>query len=383
MKKLVLIDQCLFSLDTLATTWLLAKILPIEDFGIYAWGVLVLSLCLNVLNALIVQPMQVCIHATDDPKSYLRFLHFAYTYTSLFLSFVPAILFDISLGVYAFCFFWHDYARKLLLAQSALKKVLQIDSFVLGGHIVMLSIFFVMDYPHFEWIIYAVSLGYIATFGIVTPTLQAKWQEIQPYLPQHSRQSKWLLATAFLQWNASHFFTIMAGIYVGSKAVGAFRLVQSMFGVLNIILQTFENYTLPTASKLLQKSRQEAYSYIRTHNNMFFFLLLPFLMLVWLFPTSIMQVIGGKEYTPYYFVVQGMCVLYLVIFLAYPTRIMLRIELMDKIFMWGYVVSFLFSLLSFQYLLSTWNLLGVVIGLIANQCVMFLTWQYYLNRKIL
>ena len=76
-----------------------------------------------------------------------------------------------------------------------------------------------------------------------------------------------------------------------------------------------------------------------------------------------------------------MALLYFVIFIGYPIRMSIRMMLMNRQFLIGYLISFVFSLATFQYLLSVWHLKGAILGLITNQLLMLLYWQYLLIKK--
>ena len=60
----------------------------------------------------------------------------------------------------------------------------------------------------------------------------------------------------------TNFFILVAGVYLGIEALGALRLVQSFFGIINIGLQTIENYFLPKVASLYHQSVLEAKKYL-------------------------------------------------------------------------------------------------------------------------
>ena len=55
-----------------------------------------------------------------------------------------------------------------------------------------------------------------------------------------------------------------SGVFLGAQALGAFRLVQSLFGVINILFQTVENFVLPQAAEKLTRSMTESKNYIKS-----------------------------------------------------------------------------------------------------------------------
>jgi hypothetical protein len=76
-----------------------------------------------------------------------------------------------------------------------------------------------------------------------------------------------------------------------------------------------------------------------------------------------------------------MVILYFFIFLNYPSRIAIKVIVLNKIFFYGYVISFVFSVASFHFFLNYFGLSGAVLGLVFNQLVMFLYWQNQLKKN--
>ncbi|MFT5385387.1 MAG: O-antigen/teichoic acid export membrane protein, partial [Saprospiraceae bacterium] len=105
------------------------------------------------------------------------------------------------------------------------------------------------------------------------------------------------------------------------------------------------------------------------------------LSILFMFPVFFIDLAAGESYVEYAFLVKGMAVLYFVIFIGYPTRIAIRMMELNHLFFFGYVISFLFSLLSFNFLLKEWHLWGAIIGLITNQLILISFWQYALLKK--
>jgi O-antigen/teichoic acid export membrane protein len=157
--------------------------------------------------------------------------------------------------------------------------------------------------------------------------------------------------------------------------------VQSLFGVLNLLLQSFENYVLPEATRRYVASAQEAQHYLRRISSraaLFFGMVL---VPLFLFATEIIRRAGGPEYVPYAYVVRGMALLYGLIFIGYPIRIAIRVLLLNNHFFHGYLLSLVFSLLSFQYLIRYWNLGGAIAGLMLSQVIVLLYWSFVLKNK--
>ena len=396
-KSQILADQAVFSANSFIATILMARILSPSDFGIYASIILFIYLIISVLNAIIIQPLQVTLSQIKNQHSYISFS----LWTQLMLVAIISVLIEVilslnlsyltmynelglSLVIFSVGFAMHDYFRKLFLAKAKIKKALTIDVTTAIFHFGILVIaLFVFRFSLNEVILY-IGLGYVP--GLIIGFIFTKpgyvdRSEWKLYSMMHYHQSKWLLLTSLVQWWSSNLFVVASGIFLGIKALGAFRLVQSIFGVLNMLLQTFENYALPQTSRLLFTSSDKAKDYLKQisiKSSVFFGFVL---ILTFTFSKSIIILAGGTNYIEYAYVVKGMSVLYFFIFLGYPVRMAIRALVLNKHFFIGYTFSLLFSLSSFNFLLDSWNLMGAIVGLIVSQIILVSYWQFILINK--
>lgn len=391
---LVLVDQAIFSGTNFLLTLFLAQKLDIKNFGLFSTIVLVTYLVMSITNALIIQPFQVSIAKISKRKEY---------YVSLFLGLAALLLIFMFLvkllvlflpneNVYGFqsnaiiCFvvgyLLQDFFRKIFLAIANIVTVVVIDI----AFLVLISIAF---YILKNEITLCNSLLILGLANIVS-SLPGIYFIIKNYknpvswksfLQDHITQGKWLFSVAILQWGSSNFFVLISGVYLGIEALGALRLVQSFFGIINIVLQTVENYFLPKVAVLYNENVAKAKKYlleITAYGALLFGLLLSILFV---FSNEIIVQAGGNKYENYGYVVKIIAVLYFFIFLSYPVRIAVRIMVLNKIFFIGYLLSFVSSLLTFHFLLKYSGLYGAVTGLIINQIIMILYWQNQLRKK--
>jgi O-antigen/teichoic acid export membrane protein len=391
---LVLIDQGIFSGTNFLLTLFLAQKLDIKNFGLFSTIVLVTYLVMSITNALIIQPFQVSIAKISKRKEY---------YVSLFLGLAALLLLFMFLvkllvlflpneNVYGFqsnaiiCFvvgyLLQDFFRKIFLAIANIVTVVIID-------IVFLVLISIAFYALKTEITLFNSLLILGLANIVSsiPGLYfiiknyekpVSWKS---FLQDHITQGKWLFSVAILQWGSSNFFVLISGVYLGIEALGALRLVQSFFGIINIVLQTVENYFLPKVAVLYNENIAKAKKYlleITAYGALLFGILLSILFV---FSNEIIVLAGGNKYESYGYVVKIIAVLYFFIFLSYPVRIAVRIMVLNKIFFIGYLLSFVSSLLTFHFLLKYSGLYGAATGLIINQIIMILYWQNQLRKK--
>jgi O-antigen/teichoic acid export membrane protein len=389
----VFADQAISSGTTFLLTLFLAQKLDNRNFGAFSAIVLVSYLVMSITNALLIQPFQVSMSRVIEKKQYQAFLTYGLITLSVLIFFliqftVPFLEYttEFHLNVYAIsCFILgliiNDFFRKLLLGINKVRIVFAMDFLFL---LLIIIVFYWKDtnqLPNVLWIIGLSNLitalpgVYFVAKNFESPI---SWKL---FLTHHFAQGKWLLSVALLQWCSSNFFVLVSGIYLGIEALGALRLVQSFFGVLNIGLQTIENYFLPKVAAIYNENSAKAKKYlleITLFGALFFVTLLT---LFSIFSNDIIVLAGGKKYQNYGYVIRIISVLYFFIFLSYPVRIAIRILVLNKVFFYGYVLSFISSLLSFHFLLNSFGLNGAVSGLIINQIIMILFWQNQLKKN--
>ncbi|MCC6372238.1 MAG: oligosaccharide flippase family protein [Bacteroidia bacterium] len=394
-KTLVFADQIIFSGSTFFLTLAMARLLNQKEFGLFSGITLAVYLFLSVSNAIVIQPLQVSLHKIKESDAYLTFSFYLQLAVIAFFLLLVCVLFQhkaaneynlylLPVCLYLLGFILHDFFRKSFLASEQFNETLIIDLLSAFGQLVSVIYFSLLENRDFYSVLSVISLTYIPSlvFSLFKQNYTTiPFNQFTTYLSINFKQSTWLLMVSLLQWCSSNFFTLVSGLYIGLEALGAFRLAQSLFGVLNILLQTFENYVLPKASRLYSENVEYSKNYIKRITLQGAFIFIPVLFLLFLFSDQAITAIGGPTYLSYGYVIKLLAVLYAVIYIGYPIRIGIRLLVINRSFFIGYLISFLFSLISFRYLLSVGNLTGAVAGLVINQLLMLAYWQYTLKIK--
>ena len=394
---IVLADQAVFSGGSFLITILLARVLGADNFGMYASLTLFNYSVISVLNALVINPLQVSLERIDHKGSYLSFNFWSQITLVLILALGLFILLGLkmeflnslnNLGWVLVLFFigfvMQDYLRKLFLAQASVNLALLIDSITTILSFVILFLSWSFLHLDFETTILFLALAYIPSIIVsiifIKPNFHftSTWKS---YFKMHFHQGKWLVLTAITQWWSGNLFVVASGLFLGIRALGAFRLVQSLFGILNILLQTLENYALPEATRLFVTSINDAKSYLRAISIKSAAMFGVVLIVLFIFSKEVIVLAGGEQFIEYAFVVKGMTILYSFIFIGYPVRMAIRMLLLNRVFFSGYLFSLVFSLASYHFLLSNWNINGAILGLIISQIIVIIYWQYILYRK--
>lgn len=388
---LVLIDQLMYSGSNFMITIFLARLLSVTEFGLFSSVIIYTYLLLSLLSAFLIQPFQIAYATSENKNEYLQFILYSVLAAFLLISVVhfliylflpiPSISF-LTLTFFLFTYIFQDILRKTLLTKNAIHSVLIMDIFFLCS--LVISYFIIDKTINLNVALLVISISNLVSIGFgILPLLKTFQKTInwKIYLKSHWFQGKWFVSVSLLQWGNSNLIILLSGIYIGLEGLGALRLVQSFFGILNVLLQVVENYFLPKIAKLHHENKQTAKKHLikLTLNGLLLFGSI--LLLLFMFPNKAMTLAGGIQFVKYSFLVQFMAVLYLIIFLGYPIRIMIRIQLLNQSFFIGYVLSFVFTLLSFQWLLVNYSISGAVLGLILNQLIMLVYWQFQLKKN--
>ncbi|OWY20105.1 hypothetical protein C7N43_24355 [Sphingobacteriales bacterium UPWRP_1] len=393
-KAWVLADQGVVSASAFATNLLLARALGLAGFGQFSGMVLAQLFVLSLYQAATGSVYQVLYPAMAEGQrhSYHNGLFYLQAlvcgvlalagFSVVWLFALPAVfvwvVVSILLGLQ------QDYLRKVLLTQQRAKHALYIDA--LTNLLQLAALLLLWQYqtltPASAWMCIGLSfvpsvgvgIGYLRLGNPAVAPMQFAWR-------QQRQHSGWLLLTALVQWGAGNYYVVAAGWWLGAAALGALRLGQYIFGLLNVLLQALENYALPLAARHRATSPREFHRLLKTVfiNNLL--LVLPLLLVLSGFAKPILQLAGGNGYTAYSFVIYALSALYLLVALGYPVRIGIRAGLYNRQFLTGYVIAACFSLLTAPLLIQNWQLHGVLAGMFLTQLITLIYWILILKQE--
>jgi len=389
---LVFTDQLIFSGSNFLLTFLLVRKLSISEFGIFSSILLITYFLVGISNAFIVQPFQILSAKNFSKKS----LGFAFLASLVLISVFSLIIFFITflhtpataflktnlsaIIIFISAYILQDFLRKILLITDHIKIVIFIDTVFI---IVFPLIWFETSLSLWKSLYIIGIVNFAASIpGIGYLIKNADFSlKNTSFLHYYFAEGKWLLSASVLQWLSGNFFTLAAGVYLGINALGALRLVQSFFGIINVILQTIENYYLPKTAQLYYQNKNQEKKELLLKMKKAIAVLAIMIICFFTFSESLIIMLGGEKYHQYGFVIKLVSALYIVILYSYPTRISIRILEQNKAFFIGYCISFVFSVLSFHFLLKYGQLYGAVTGLAVNQVIMIVYWKIILNKK--
>jgi len=396
-KFLVIADQIIFSATSFLSTLFLARRLGVEGFGGYSAIVLFIYLLVSVSNALITGPYQVVISGREDAGRYTAQVLFLQILLNVILSLLTCVVYLagaswmklpekllMPLLLMMNGFVLQDMFRKMFIAAGKLKEVVLLDLICSVIFIALLVFSGYRDGLSVETALWCSGSAFLFSAAMGIHMLESRKLEkelIKSTLQWHLSNGRWLLMTSFLQWCSNNLWLAPAGVWVGVAALGALRLSQSLFGILNALMQVLENYAIPKAAGAYRKGKEDLRIFLNLMTKRSMLLLMPILAILLLFPRLILELAGGNTYTSYAYELQGMTILYAVIFFGYPFRIAIRVMLMNKDFFVAYCLSFVFSITLAGYLIREFQLYGVIIALIVNQLLMIAYWYHSLLKK--
>jgi O-antigen/teichoic acid export membrane protein len=394
-KFYVLADQVVVSGVSFVTNLLLAKALGLTNFGLFSMIGLVQFFCLTVSMGMTTQIFQVVYPGLNSQQkmnytSGLLMLQFIFLFLLLFVgvifySFLPLSFSSYKTLIPVACisislFLLQDAIRKILITQLFFKKAFVIDVLtnVLQLLVLVIAWYKALLTVKTAWLIIGITFIPSIIIGLLSINFSRfSLSSLQYALQLQKDKMGWMLSSNLLQWCTGYFFVIAAGWWLGAAALGALRLAQYLFGLLNVALQAMENYTLPKFAGLKDKQAE----YLATLKKQMLMLMLPLLAVLSIFSKQILILAGGESYAAYNYVIYGLSLVYILITIGYPVRIAIRSNHLNKQYFIGYILAAIFTISSAYFLLHNWQLYGVLAGLIFTQCITIGYWMVVLQHK--
>jgi len=396
-KYWVVADQVVVSASAFGTNLLLARALGLTEYGKFSIITMVQLFLLSVTMAFSSQIYQVvypALNRSKKKKFTSGMLGQQLLIAMVLLALIP-LLYAINIGtgwldnykvlmsmaIVATCFYLlQDFLRRVFIAQAKGRSAFIIDLLTNFLQIALLLAFWWLHNLNLvtAWLIIGFTfIPSVITAIILLKPVQVSISAISYAWGLQKNKMGWLMGSSVLQWGAGYFFVIAAGWFLGVAALGALRLAQYMFGLLNLLFQAIENYVVPKASTFI--GEQRAYWLVLLKKCVT--LIIPFVLVFSLFAKQIMQFAGGQAYGKYAFVIYGLSIVYLLMAVGYPVRIAIRSLHLNKEYFFAYIFSVILNLCIAPWLLKHLELYGVMAGLISNQVLIVGYWLIVLKRK--
>ncbi|MDX1348962.1 MAG: lipopolysaccharide biosynthesis protein [Putridiphycobacter sp.] len=381
------IDQGIVSGVNFLIGVLLTNFMGIETYGVFAFLWMMVLFVSSIHQAFIIAPIYTLLPKQKDTKVYfanLLGIQLLFSFiTFLSVSLIAGILIQffiphmelhngVYVGLIAAVYVLHDFLRRVFFSLKKPFKSLVVDAIGYGLQPIILLVLYSSDALTVMSAIQGVSI--VLVLGIVTGFMvYGKIQvsfKIRKTFILHWRFSKFLVGTSLLQWVSGNFFIVMSAGLLGPIAIGVIRMAQNIVGVLHVLFLAFENSIPLQASEVLMAGgKQKMMKFFAKKIKVAFFIVAVILIgIVWFSKVIIVQ-LYGTQYIDYQYVLYAFCLLYVFVFIGTFLRFIIRTLEYNKIIFYSYIATAIFSLLLAKTFVATFDILGVLLGLIISQLI--------------
>jgi O-antigen/teichoic acid export membrane protein len=381
-------DQSVVSATNFLTSVMLLRFMGLREFGIFTLAWMSVLFVNSLQSALIVAPMM-SIGPKQEEKDRPSYFGAVVFQELVLISFCFVFVFAalkassyyfrhsnlqqlaLPLAVSAFAYQAQDFVRRYFFSTRQSRRALADDAL---SYLTQLPILFLFHRAgHLNS---ATALWIMAGTSILGLLLGWFWMEPIEFHPEWIRSisrrhwsiTRWLSASALLQWTSGNLFIIAAPVYYGAAAAGVLKASQNLMGVTHVWFQGLDNVVpVETAHRLREGGANKMLAYTRSILIKWGGLTSVFTLVMAAAPGFWLRLIYGSEMVQYSYILQLYALLYIIIFMGGPLRAGLQaLEYTLPIF-WSYLAMTAFAF-AFAVPMAKWlGLSGSLIGLIGSQ----------------
>lgn len=400
--NLIFLDQVIVSGSNFLISILILRFLGIGDFGIFSFYWLLLFFVYGLQISYIVSPMftNAPKYNNDNLNLYFGGIFFQQIIFTLLVSsiilvslnFLGNFNFDYQFNDFYFQFTLaiistqlHQFIRRLLLIKKLYFRVLLSDFFTY--FLLIISLFYLnqlnlLTLAVVWWLVFFVFiLGFVANFTIIL-TLKFQFLNANKIIKENWIIGKWLLLTSLSQWFSGNLWLINAGLILGPYTFGIIRACQTLLNVLNIFFQSIENFVPRNATaKFKVGGIKEMELYLNKFTKKYLFMILLILIVIILFSKQLLNLFYGIETANYNQILIYLSLIIPIHFLQYPLNYSFRTLGKTKPIFIAYLCSAIFALLTSKFIISYFEINGLLFGLCLSQ-IIIITILYYNNHLL-
>jgi O-antigen/teichoic acid export membrane protein len=383
-----LTDQAVVSATNFLTNVMLLRFMGLREFGVFILAWMSVQFVNSLQTALIVAPMM-SISPKQEEKDrpfyfgaviFQELVLVSCCFVLVFLALQASGRFfphhnlqqlALPLAVSAFAYQSQDFVRRYFFSTRQSRRALADDAL---SYLSQLPILFLLHRAgHLNsatalWTMAGTSiLGLLPGWFWMEP-VSFDWEWIGSVSRRHWKLSRWLGASALLQWVSGNLFVIAAPVYYGAAAAGVLKASQNLMGVTHVWFQGLDNVVpVETARHLREGGVHSMLAYTRSMLIRWGGLTLLFALLMAAAPAFWLKLIYTPEMAQYGYILRLYALLYVVVFLGGPLRAGLQaLEFTVPIF-WSYLTMTAFAF-AFAVPMAKWlGLSGSLLGLIGSQ----------------
>ncbi|MCI5055472.1 MAG: lipopolysaccharide biosynthesis protein [Flavobacteriales bacterium] len=377
------VDQGLISGVSFLLTIILARLLGVEGFGVFSFIYLVLLFMSSIHQALIIKPMMTSFDEQgEDYELELKFMNSIVVSVLAIVSVIFLLLTSqlsddynlsvidcLSAGAFIFSFLQFDFTRKLSYTKDQINLALPKSLLFVLMLPLTLGLSYLFLEPNITNVLCSIAVAYLLKAGIKLRKLSVATKVFS----HHWQEGKWLLATSILQWTSGNYYLVMAAGVLGPAALGVFRIVQSLVGLLNVLMLILENVLPRQLSKV-----ENSFSFLELTQLVWGKIKGPFLLLsgavfvLSIGAETLMNVVYGENYDQSNTLILPLALMYFLVFAGTVFAIISRVIKTTKYTFLIYILNTVLALVLARPLVNSFGLLGVIIGLYTSQILCIL-----------
>ena len=389
--SVTLVDQGIVSLVNFLVSVLLVRFVGIEAFGVYSLLWMSILFIQSLQTAIIITPMMT-IGAKQLSKDKALYHGAVISHQILFSvassiilyvaiyisnSVVPQwgiIDYAIPLSLVAFLSQNQDFLRRLFFLEGRSITALVNDSICYISRLLVLFIVFISSEPSLKsvFIVMLITLFLSFSLGVMKlSTITFDYKYSIAVFKRHWKMSNWLTSSTLLMWFSGNYFVVAAGAMLGPSAVGVLRASGNIIGMFNVLFLGLENIIPQSFSKhYLLAGSSGLRSYLMKVVFIGGALTTLVSILLSFFSESLIIAIYGEEYAGNGYVLIWYCAISIFQYFLIPFNIGLRTLENTKPQFVSQVLTMIFSVVTANFLISNFELNGIMFGMLVNQLIM-------------
>jgi O-antigen/teichoic acid export membrane protein len=383
-----LTDQAVVSATNFLTNVMLARFMGLREFGIFALAWMSVLFVNSLQNALIVSPMM-SIGPKQEEKDRPSYFGAVVFQELVLVSFCFVLVFvslklssnyfrhsdlqhlALPLAVSAFAYQMQDFVRRYFFATNQSRHALADDAL---SYLPQLPILFLLHRAGFLnsatalWVMALTSIVGVVAGWFWIERLEFHWDWIKVISRRHWKVSRWLGASAVLQWTSGNLFLVVAPVYYGAAAAGVLKASQNLMGTTHVWFQGLDNVVPAESARRLRDGGVHAMlAYTRSILLRWGGLTLLFAIVMAAAPGFWLRLVYGSQMVQYGYILRLYALLYVLIFVGGPLRAGLQaLEFTVPIF-WSYLAMSAFAF-AFAVPMAKWlGLNGTMLGMLGVQ----------------
>ncbi len=397
-----LVDQAMVSGVNFLIGLLLARFLGISAFGVFTLAWMVVLFVNSIQMAMISAPMMTVgpQQLKENEDAYYNTLFFQQIifstisslcvligvfFIDLFQPTMEVLSFAVPLVATVFVVQIQDFIRRIFFVRDRQKNAVLIDAVNYIGQVFVLAMLIFCSYLSISTALWGMFFSSVISVLVGVWLLGGvAWKKnmLQPVFLQHWKISKWMVGSTLMQWVSGNFFVLAAGVLLGTSAVGAIKVAQSLVGVVNVVVQGMENF-LPS------RAAREFTNKGVLGLNLFINKILIYLggvvgcvfALMAIFSKILLITLYGEQYASFDSVLRMMALVGFVGFSIVPVGAALRVLENTKAVFISFIFSSAFSLLCAYPMVDNFGLPGVLAGLLISKIIPACTMYYYYRQS--